>query len=1186
MAVDDRARHLPGSAPEGGAKAVGLPGVPARLNWRRWGFGLALLAAVILVAARWSEQREFALLLKRSEPAWLLLAALLQAATYLSQSAVWHSVLTRARVHVPLGALYSLSVAKLFIDQALPTAGISGAALIVHGLERRGVGRGPTMACVVVETMTNYTAQILALLLALGLASWLGDARVLVWLATAVLIVLSAALIAFLLRLSRGDGPGHPPRAFTRVPGARTLLKALSEAPPGLAHHPRVLTEATGFNFIIHLLDAGTLWALLRSVGVDAPPTGVFTAFMLSTLARTLGVIPGGLGTFEAASIGLLNLMGVSLEAALSSTILFRGFSFYLPLVPGLLLSRNELREQRAAARTPVLEAYWALPPQALLDALHTTPDGLSEEEAAQRLERYGSNELEESRRLSRLGVIWQQMKSPLVLLLLVAAVISAFTGDWTDAVIVVAIVLGSVVLGYSREYKAQAAVAKLRERITTMVRVLRGGRECSMPLPDIVPGDVVLLSAGSVVPADARVLEATDLFVSQAVLTGESFPVEKRPGSATPEAALAQRGNCVFRGTHVRSGTGRCLVATTGRDTAFGAIAGRLSLRAPETEFDRGIRRFGYVLLTTMVVMVLVVVAANVLLERPPVETLLFSLALAVGLSPELLPAILNVNLAVGSQTMAARGVLVRRLSAIENLGSMDVLCTDKTGTLTEGVVNLEGAHDAEGRRSEDVLALAALNAALQSGLSNPLDEAILRARRPAPESAEKLGEIPYDFVRKRLSVIARQGEDVRLITKGAFAQVLESCTRVAGGAPLDAPLREGLQRRFEAWSREGIRVLALATRSIEPRERYAREEERELTFMGFLAFTDRPKEGVREAILELSRMGVDIKLITGDSRQVAEHVARQVGLGTSRVLTGAQLHQLTDEALWHQAELAELFVEVDPTQKERIILALKKKGHVVGFLGDGVNDAPAMHAADASISVDQAADVAREAADFVLLHRHLDVVRRGIDAGRRTFANTLKYILTTMSANLGNMVSMAVASLFLPFLPLLAGQILLNNFLSDIPAVGLAGDSVDPELMDRPRRWNMRFIGKFMVAFGLLSSVFDFLTFGALLKLFQAGPELFRTGWFIESLLTELVIALVVRTRRPLHRSRPGTFLLVSTVAVAVLTFLVPFLPLSGALGFVHPPGTLLLVVLAITGLYVVAAEQAKKRFFREQA
>ncbi len=1143
-----------------------------------------MLGAVILVAARWTEQREFALLLRRAAPEYLLLAALLQAATYLAQSAVWEVVLVRARARTPLWELYTMSFAKLFIDQALPSAGISGSVLVVRGLQRRGVERGPALACVVVETITNYTSLILALVLALAVAGWLGKAQAPVWVVSAVFITLASALIVALMRLSRGK-PARLPRTLSRLPGLQTLIRALTEAPPELAHRPRVLAEATGFNFIIHVLDAATLWALLRSLGVDAAPAGVFSALTVSTVARTLSIIPAGLGLFEAAAIGALNLIGVPLAAAISATILFRGFSFFIPLVPGLLLSRGELREQREAEQGPAIERYWALSPQGLLDALETTPGGLSEDEATRRLARYGENELEESRRPSRLDVAWRQVKSPLVLLLLVAALVSAFTGDWTDAAIVLAIVLASVLLGYSREYRGQVAIARLRERISTLVTLLRGGQARAVPLSKVVPGDLVLLSAGSMVPADARLLEATDLFVSQAVLTGESFPVEKRPGTLEPEAALAQRDNCVFRGTHVLSGAGKCVVVATGRGTHFGSIARHLALRAPETEFDRGLRHFGYVLLTTMVVMVLVVVAANVLLKRPPVETLLFSLALAVGLSPELLPAILSVNLSAGAQAMAARGVLVRRLSAIENLGSMDVLCTDKTGTLTEGVVSLEGAYDAAGQKSEAVLELAALNAALQAGLSNPLDEAILRAHEPAP-GAEKLGEIPYDFVRKRLSVITRRDGEVQLITKGAFAHVLEACTQVTGGGPLDESLQAVLQQRFDAWSQKGVRVIAVATRTIEDRESYSREEERSLTLRGFLTFVDRPKEGAREAILELSRVGVSIKLITGDSRRVSEHVAREVGLGSGRVLTGARLDQLTDEALWHQAELTDLFVEVDPTQKERIILALKKRGHVVGFMGDGVNDAPAMHAADTSISVEKAADVAKEAADFVLLDRHLDVVRRGITEGRKTFANTLKYILTTTSANLGNMVSMAIASLFLPFFPLLAGQILLNNFLSDVPAVGLAGDSVDPEMMDKPRRWNMRLIGRFMVSFGLLSSLFDFLTFWALLWVFHASPELFRTGWFIESLLTELVIALVVRTRRPFYRSRPGTLLLVSTVAVAALTLLLPFLPFAGELGFVHPPGTLLLVVLAITGLYVVTTEQAKKGFFRGEA
>jgi Mg2+-importing ATPase len=769
-------------------------------------------------------------------------------------------------------------------------------------------------------------------------------------------------------------------------------------------------------------------------------------------------------------------------------------------------------------------------------------------------------------------------------LLLVFAAAVAALTGEWIDATIVLAIVLASAGIGYRREYSAQAAAAALRARISTRARVLRDGAPRMVVVEEIVPGDVVLLSAGSLVPADAVVLEAIDCFVSEAALTGESFPVAKKPGVAAHGTALAKRANCVFLGTNVRSGTARCLVVQTGAGTQFGAIAGRLALRPPETEFDRGLRHFGYLLTSAMLVMVLVVFVAHMLRGRPPVDTLLFSIALAVGLSPELLPAILSVNLARAAEMMAQRGVLVRRLNAIENLGSMDVLCTDKTGTLTAGVIQVEGAYDANGKASDEVLELAALNAGLETGLANPLDDAILQARTPELSRCTKLAEVPFDFVRKRVSVVVEHSGGVRLVAKGAFRHVLEACTQLADGTVIDPECRSRLEQRHRDWSRRGIRVLAVATRSMVKKETYGREDEEGLAFIGFLTFLDRPKDGVAEAIGDLARLGVAVKLITGDSKLVAEHVAGLVGLPRARVLTGAELDELHDEALWREAERTDLFVEVDPNQKERIILALKKTRHVVGFLGDGVNDAPAMHAADTSLSVDHAVDVAREAADLVLLENHLDVIRRGIEEGRRTFANTLKYVLTTMSANLGNMVSMAAASLFLPFLPLLAGQILLNNFLSDIPALGLAGDAVDCELVERPRRWDMRFIGRFMVEFGVLSSAFDILTFGALLGLFGAAPALFRTGWFVESLLTELVIALVVRTRRPFFRSRPGPLLLGSTLVLIVVTLALPYLPFLHVFGFVPLPVSLVAMLLAITALYVMAAELLKSWFYRD--
>lgn len=827
--------------------------------------------------------------------------------------------------------------------------------------------------------------------------------------------------------------------------------------------------------------------------------------------------------------------------------------------------------------------SYWTLTADELLARLTGTASGLSAAEAAERLSRYGRNEIREQPALLRLRVLWDQLRSPLLLLLVFAVMASLLTGEWLDAAIVGAIVAVTVGVGYSREYRAQGAVARLRSRLRVLARVLRDGQEVALPFSEIVPGDVVLLSAGALIPADGVLLEATDFYVNEAVLTGESFPAEKRPGQSAADEKLGAQRNRVFQGTNVRSGTARCLVVATGAATVFGEIGQRLALRPAETEFERGVRQFGDLLTRTMLVVLVLVFAVNVLLERPPVQTLLFAVALAVGLSPELLPAILNVNLARGAQMMAERGVLVRRLNAIENLGSMDVLCTDKTGTITEGIVRLDGAWDANAQPASDVLQLAAYNAALQTGLSNPLDEAILQAVSVDAAAVQKLAEIPYDFVRRRLSVVIRRGERVTLITKGAFQQMLEVCAYQADGTPLTDAVRQTLRTRYTDWSTQGIRVLAVAVREISDGVIPDRGGERDLCFAGFLTFLDRPREGVAETIAQLSRLGVAVKLITGDSRLVAQHVAAAVGLRAERVLTGRDLAEFHDEALWRAAEETDLFAEVDPHQKERIILALRKTGHVVGFLGDGVNDAPAMHAADTSLSVQTAVDVAREAADFVLLEQRLDVIRAGIEAGRRTFANTLKYVLTTMSANLGNMVSMAVASLFLPFLPLLAVQVLFNNLLSDLPAIGLADDAVDPELVGQPRRWDMRLIRRFMLEFGLLSSVFDFLTFAALLGLFGLQAELFRTGWFVESLLTELVIAVVIRTRRPFYCSRPGRLLLISTAGTAVLALLLPYLPQAGWLGFVPLPGAGMAGILVITGLYVASVEMLKVSFYR---
>jgi P-type Mg2+ transporter len=830
----------------------------------------------------------------------------------------------------------------------------------------------------------------------------------------------------------------------------------------------------------------------------------------------------------------------------------------------------------------PPTSVYWSRPSAAILDELSTSLAGLTSNTAAERLKQVGSNRLIQQKPPTRLKLLSDQLRSPLVLILVFAALIALVTQEWVEATVILMILSASIWVSFSREHNASRAIEELRARISHTARVYRDNTLQELPTEQLVPGDIIVLSAGNLVPADALLLEATDCFVNQAVLTGETFPVKKQCQPVTANASLTERTNCVFSGTNVQSGTARCVVTETGARTMFGGIAEHLSLRSPETEFERGLRHFGYLLMTAMLIIVLSIFAVNVLLERPIIETLLFAVALAVGLSPELLPAILSINLASAAREMAKQGVLVRHLNAIENLGSMDILCTDKTGTLTKGVVSLEGAYNTKGEASPEVLQTAALNSLFQAGLANPLDVAILQSHKPEVTGIEKLGEIPYDFVRKRLSVIIRTPAGVKLVTKGAFTHVLESCTQNESGTPLTATQTAALQEHFLAWSERGVRVIAVACRDIPEAPTYQRTDEQGLSFLGFLTFTDEPKEGAEKALQDLAALGVSVKLIPGDSQLVAVHIAKKIGLSIEKILTGKQLDELHDEALWHSAEKTNLFVEVDPNQKERIVLSLKKMGHVVGFMGDGINDASAMHAADTSISAEDAVDVAREAADFVLLRRDLDIIRRGILQGRQTFANSLKYIMTTTSANLGNMISMAVASLFLPFLPLTASQILLNNFLSDIPAVGIAQDSVDPEMIERPRRWSMRFIGRFMVEFGLLSSLFDFLAFGMLLYLFRVDVETFRTGWFVESLLTELAVALVLRTRRRFYQSRPGRLLLITTGLVAILALLVPYLPFASLLGFTPLPLWLTASLVGLTALYVMTTEFTKVLFY----
>ncbi|MBV2131975.1 magnesium-translocating P-type ATPase [Pseudomonas sp. MAP12] len=847
----------------------------------------------------------------------------------------------------------------------------------------------------------------------------------------------------------------------------------------------------------------------------------------------------------------------------------------------------SALHPFRAAASSPDgadHPTYWSRPASELLAELGSSDQGLSAALAARRLADNRPPLAERAPGFPRL--LLEQLRSPLVLILIFGAVVALVVRDWLDAVIILAIVLCSAALGAWHERRASHAIEQLRQRIAVRAQVRRDGQVREIPATEVVPGDVVELSAGSLIPADGVLLEARNCFVSQGLLTGETFPVEKQPGTVAAGAALAERNNCLFMGTSLRSGSASLLVVRSTADSEFGRISASLALRPPETEFERGLRHFGTLLLRVMLVMTVLVLGANILLQRPTIDTLLFTIALAVGLSPELLPAILSITLAKGAQRMAQAGVIVRHLNAIENLGSMDVLCTDKTGTLTRGVVQLDGALDATGNPDAGVLHLAWLNAHLQSGLRNPLDEAIVAAAGTQPNDYRKIDETPYDFTRKRLSVLVRVGDagPLQTITKGALDSVLDICSWVRNGSPekpLDDTALTAIRERYAQWSAKGYRVLGLACKTMASDAQKA--EESGLTFVGFLLFFDPPEPGVQQTLTALHHLGVQVKVITGDNQLVARHVAEAVGLDVERIVTGAELTQMKDEALLNLAPRVSLFAEVDPNQKERIILALQKTGHVVGFLGDGINDAPALHCADVGISVDNAVDVAKEAADFVLLKHDLDVLRQGIDEGRHTFANTLKYIFITTSANFGNMISMAVASLFLPFLPLLAKQVLLNNFLSDIPAVGIASDRVDREWERTPHRWDLRMVRNFMIGFGLVSSLFDLLTFGVLLWFAGEVAELFRTGWFVESLLTEILIIFVVRTWKPCWRSRPGRLLLGTSLAIIAVTIALPYSPLAVWFGLVPLPPMLLLALLGICLLYAGASELFKHYFYR---
>jgi Mg2+-importing ATPase len=804
---------------------------------------------------------------------------------------------------------------------------------------------------------------------------------------------------------------------------------------------------------------------------------------------------------------------------------------------------------------------------------------GLTEAEAAAALARCGPNRLEAEKRLPLLVELLSRFRNPLVLMLVVAASISAVTGDRTSAVIIVVVIAASVVLDFIQEQRSSDAIERLRAMVHVTARVRRGGAEREVPVAGVVPGDVVLLAAGDLVPADGVLLSSRDLYVNEATLTGESYPAEKH--------AVGDAQGALLMGSHVVSGVAEFRVSRTGRATLLGETAGLVSARTRPNPLETGTRRFGMMLLRLTLFMVLFVVLANALLGRPMLESFMFAVALAVGLTPELLPVIVSVTLARGALRLSEQGAIVKQPAAVYSLGAMDVLCTDKTGTLTEGRIELERHLDLLGAESERVLLLAYVNSRYETGLRSPLDEAILRHREVNLAGWRKVDEVPFDFERRRVSVLADAPDGRRLlIVKGAPEELLGLCDRfeAAGGttrAPMDEAARVRARARFDALGEEGMRVLAICWREAEPsRATAAVGDEEHLVLAGFAAFLDPPRGDARDALEALAARGVAVKILTGDNERVARHLCRELGIAVGGELLGSDVARLDDEALATAALEATLFCRVSPAQKTRIIHALRKRGHAVGYIGDGVNDAPALRAADVGISVDGAVDVARDAADVILMRHHLMVVVAGVIEGRRSHGNVMKYLRMGTSSNFGNMFSMAGAALLLPFLPLLPVQVLLNNLLYDLSEVALPFDRVEDEELAGPRAWDLDAIRRFMLVFGPLSSLFDFVTFGVLLWVFQAGPELFRTGWFIESVASQVLVIFVIRTRRPVLAGRPHPALVAAALAVVAVAVAIPFSAAGAWLGFVTPPGALLAAVAALVAVYLLMVEGLKRR------
>jgi len=833
---------------------------------------------------------------------------------------------------------------------------------------------------------------------------------------------------------------------------------------------------------------------------------------------------------------------------------------------------------------TPQTIVFWKFDASYWFQKLNSTANGLSQTAADLYFSQSGNKRIHRSPFKKDVLLFLSQFKSPLMLLLIGAVILSGFLGDTSDEFIILFIVSSTSLLSFVQERNAGKIVEKLQSLISLKSTALRDGKQQEIVSSHIVPGDILLFKAGDMVPADCLLLENNELFVNESSLTGESYPVKKEPGILDEHTALAKRTNCLWEGSNIISGNAKALVINTGINTIFGSIAKSVS-GTTETAFEKGIKDFGYLLLKITLILSFFILMVNLLNHKSIIESALFALALAVGMAPELLPAITTIAMSKGAKRLLAKKVIVKKLTSIQNLGEINLLCTDKTGTITEGAIQVTGLLNAFGETSEYVKELAYLNASLEVGYSNPIDEALKKITIDLKEQPQKSGEIPYDFIRKRLSISIHSNDKNLLITKGAFDQIFSICTRVRlnDGSTAGLSLHQAeIEKRFVQYGISGLRAIGICYKEIEA-EKISKEDEKEMIFAGFVLLQDPVKTGIIEAIEELKKLQIQLKIITGDNKNVARCIASDIGIKNPVIMTGEELFQTSPEALRLLVKKTHIFAEVEPQQKERIILALRNS-YTVAYMGDGINDVSAINAADVGISVENAIDVAREAADFVLMEKNLMVLADGVKEGRKTFANTLKYIFVNTGSTFGSMCSVAVASLLLPFLPMLPKQILLINFITDFPYLAVASDNVDQEQLDRPGKWNLKAIRNYMFIFGIHSSLFDIITFLVLLFVLKVKDSAFQTGWFIESTIVQLSILFIIRTHQSFIKSRPGKYLFILSILSLVITITLPYLPFANELGFVPLPLINFAAMLLIVAAYIFTADLLKVWFFKK--